>query len=134
MPVPAFSFEVVRRPPIANADPPAADQQQQQDANRNNDPARPSFFRRLLIMAGAIPMSPEETAMYLDQLVDMFPQYDRADLLRELRMRGSSEAVVEAVLMGVFSGVPRGGGDLPQDQELPPPRRANDAIQQDAAT
>jgi hypothetical protein len=36
--------------------------------------------------------------------------------------------------MGVFSGVPRGGGDLPQDQELPPPRRANDAIQQDAAT
>jgi hypothetical protein len=134
MPVPAFSFEVVRRPPIANADPPAADQQQQQDANRNNDPARPSFFRRLLIMAGAIPMSPEETAMYLDQLVDMFPQYDRADLLRELRMRGSSEAVVEAVLMGVFSGVPRGGGDLPQDQELPPPRRTNDAIQQDAAT
>ena len=74
-------------------------------------------------MAGAIPMSPEETAMYLDQLVDMFPQYDRADLLRELRMRGSSEAVVEAVLMGVFSGVPRGGDDLPQEQELPPPRR-----------
>mmetsp|Transcript_9412 Transcript_9412/g.12644 ORF Transcript_9412/g.12644 Transcript_9412/m.12644 type:complete len:137 (+) Transcript_9412:1-411(+) len=39
----------------------------------------------------------------------MFPQYQRADLLRELRDRGSPEAVVEAVLTGVFSGVPTNG-------------------------
>jgi hypothetical protein len=59
-------------------------------------------------LAGAIPMSPEEEARALAQLVDMFPQYDRSDLLRELRERGSSEAVAEAILMGIFAGVPRG--------------------------
>jgi hypothetical protein len=53
-------------------------------------------------------MSPEEEARALEQLVDMFPQYDRSDLLTELRERGSAEAVVEAVFMGIFSGVPRG--------------------------
>jgi hypothetical protein len=104
LPLPAFSFEVVRRPPLAVADaefPPLN---------------RPSFLRRLFILIGVIPMSAEEEAMYLDQLVDMFPQYDRADFLRELRERGSSEAVVEAVLMGTFSGVPR-GVNLGQQQE-----------------
>jgi hypothetical protein len=35
-----------------------------------------SFWRRLLILVGAIPMSPEEEAVALEQLVDMFPQYD----------------------------------------------------------
>jgi hypothetical protein len=128
LPLPAFSFEVVRRPPVAVEA--AANAAQDADRNNNGPNVQPSFFRRLLIMAGAIPMSPEEEALYLDQLVDMFPQYDRADLLRELRMRGSSEAVVEAVLMGVFSGVPR-GGNLIQEQELPPPRR-NDAIEEEA--
>jgi hypothetical protein len=53
-------------------------------------------------------MSPEEEAAALEQLVDMFPQYDRGDLSRELRARGSAEAVVESVLLGVFSGTPRG--------------------------
>jgi len=137
LPLPAFSFEVVRRPPVAvEAAAAAADaaQQQQEAGDRNNAP-RPSFFRRLLIMAGAIPMSAEETAMYLDQLVDMFPQYDRADLLRELRMRGSSEAVVEAVLMGVFSGVPRGGNLVEEqhDRLLPRLRRNEmvDALEDD---
>ena len=67
-----------------------------------------SFIRRLLMLAGAIPMSPEEEARALTQLVDMFPQYDRSDLSRELRNRGSLEAVTEAILMGIFSGVPRG--------------------------
>jgi hypothetical protein len=70
--------------------------------------AETSFLRRLLVLAGAIPMSPEEEAAALAQLVDMFPQYDRSDLLRELRERGSAEAVTEAILVGVFSGVPRG--------------------------
>mmetsp|Transcript_32941 Transcript_32941/g.79698 ORF Transcript_32941/g.79698 Transcript_32941/m.79698 type:complete len:1072 (-) Transcript_32941:64-3279(-) len=71
-----------------------------------------SFWRRLLILVGAIPMSPEEEAMSLEQLVDMFPQYDRADLLRELRARRSAEAVAESILLGVFSGIPRGGGGV----------------------
>ena len=108
IPVPAFSFEVVRRPPVAQENLP--------DPARNN-PARPddgvpeprqSLLRRLLILTGAIPMSPEEEAAALDQLVDMFPQYDRGDLLRELRLRGSSEGVAESILMGLFTGIPRG--------------------------
>ena len=53
-------------------------------------------------------MSPEEEAAALESLTDMFPQYERNDLLRELRLRGSAEGVVEAVLAGVFTGVPRG--------------------------
>ena len=138
LPVPAFSFEVVRRAApapsipgpalmadrqnrlfgdvrdgaveddgsVIRAHPRAADQvpviHQPQDAT--------SFLRRLLVLAGAIPMSPEEEARALGHLVDMFPQYERSHLLRELRERGSAEAVVEAIMAGVFtSGVPRGG-------------------------
>ena len=71
-------------------------------------PQQQSLLRQFLVMAGAIPMSPEEEARALAHLVDMFPQYDRSDLLRELRERGSAEAVVECILMGIFSGVPRG--------------------------
>ena len=145
LPVPAFSFEVVRRPPIGAQVPQLGQQPPQQvplnvpgavqptgqdeglaadtgdvavnralDGEIQDPPARPvqeqepSFLRRLLVLAGAIPMSPEEEARALTQLVDMFPQYDRSDLLRELRDRGSAEAVAEAILMGVFSGVPRG--------------------------
>ena len=55
-------------------------------------------------------MTPEEEAVVMEQLVDMFPQYDRADLLRELRARGSAEDVVESVVLGSFLGTPRGGG------------------------
>ena len=167
IPIPAFSFEVVRRPTQPPAPPPAtpafppqprqvpdetnieesaiqndttatddngnidfARMEQREEirsfnvpeinnyvpANSNIDqrPAeeqqRPaSFLRRLLVLAGAIPMSPEEEARALAHLVEMFPQYDRSDLLRELRERGSAESVAEAVLMGIFSGVPRGG-------------------------
>jgi hypothetical protein len=61
---------------------------------------------------GAVPMSPEEEAIALEQLVDMFPQYDRADLLRELRSRRSAEAVAETILLGIFTGIPRGGGGI----------------------
>ena len=60
-------------------------------------------------------MSPEEEAMALEQLVDMFPQYDRADLLRELRSRRSAEAVAGSILLGIFSGIPRGGGGIDVD-------------------
>jgi hypothetical protein len=146
LPVPAFSFEVVRRapaqptPPLVpmfgrqNRSSPAAarDGATRADGvigmvgdesvgsatgippipdpaiNLQQDP--PSFLRRLLILAGAIPMTPEEEARALAHLVDMFPQYERNHLLRELRERGSAEAVVEAIMMGIFtSGVPRGG-------------------------
>ncbi len=154
VPVPAFSFEVVRRPTIGppiGPSPPSApffgqqgpqlnsniaqeennanhrDQEQGATSAGGDDRAlprhedagvipqvqqeeqAPSFLRRFLILAGAIPMSPEEEARALAQLVDMFPQYERSNLLRELRERGSAEAVAEAILMGVFiSGLPRG--------------------------
>jgi hypothetical protein len=142
LPVPAFSFEVVRRPPFpqeqqqtpvqqvqpaevhpgdeegAHADigeqalNPPFDQENEllarRQAQEQEQAGEPSFLRRLLVLAGAIPMSPEEEARALGQLVDMFPQYDRSDLLRELRDRGSAEAVAEAILMGIFSGIPRG--------------------------
>lgn len=125
LPLPAFSFEVVRRPPLGtdtggdNAGPTQMQPQQNvaNNVNNNNNNIIPqqqeeppqSFWRRLLILAGAIPMSPEEEAAAITQLVDMFPQYERSDLLRELRERGSAEAVVESVLAGVFTGVDRGG-------------------------
>jgi len=90
-------------------------QQEQQEPespppnNRPNEENRTptSLLRRILVLAGAVPMTPEEEAHALAQLVDMFPQYDRSDLMRELRQRGSPEAVAESILMGTFSGVPR---------------------------
>jgi len=132
LPLPAFSFEVVRRPPSGievggDAVPPQMQQpapQQQQPPQQgigNNinintiaqqnqqQEQQQSFWRRLLVLTGAIPMSPEEEAAAIAQLVDMFPQYERADLLRELRERGSAEAVVESIITGVFSGIDRGG-------------------------
>ena len=123
LPIPAFSFEVVRRTPIA--DDPNRTEQPQQDqetdqqgniaADQNNAiPAAeqqdgPSIWRRFLILTGAISMSPEEEAMTIAQLVDMFPQYDRADLLRALRQHGSSEAVADSILNGSFLGAAREG-------------------------
>ena len=151
IPIPAFSFEVVRRPPTTlttpinnttnaatttndetdnNDDaPPNTEQDDNDNANNNNIMATQtnnnginedanneepeenvSLWRRFFILSGIMPMSPQEEANALAQLVDMFPQYERADLLLELRERRSTEAVVEAVLMGVFtSGLPRQG-------------------------
>jgi hypothetical protein len=140
LPVPHFSFEVIRRPaqrgaqpqnqqiqnaapvPTQRIDPVAALSSNQEEANPElpTEPERQApqleqqqdtqlpFFQRILRITGLIPMSPEEEARALMQLVDMFPQYDRSDLSRELRNRGSVEAVTEAILMGIFSGVPRG--------------------------
>ena len=102
LPLPAFSFEVVRRPTLG-ANPIGEDALQ--------DPRqRQSVMRRLLLLAGVVSMTPDEEAVVMEQLVDMFPQYDRADLLRELRARGSAEDVVESVVLGSFLGTPRGGG------------------------
>ncbi|KAL7430527.1 hypothetical protein ACHAXH_004691 [Discostella pseudostelligera] len=127
LPIPAFAFEVVRRDVIAEGNPhteatgwqrffrrggqvPAIgnNQIQPQEQQEQETPV----WRRLLILLGAIPMSPEDEAAALEQLVDMFPQYDRADLLRELRARRSAEAVAESILLGIFSGIPRGGGGV----------------------
>jgi hypothetical protein len=129
LPLPAFSFEVVRRPP-AVPEPVVVNMNTNNDAGNlvavddentgsmnvapENIPAaagpqqQRSLLRRLLVLAGAIPMSPEEEAAALEQLVDMFPQYDRADLLRGLRERGSAEGVAEDVLTGGFTAIPRG--------------------------
>ena len=82
---------------------PQPQQQQQQPPHQE-----PSFWRQLLVLLGAIPLTPEQEAAALEQLVDMFPQYDRADLLRELRARRSAEAVAESILLGLFQGIPRG--------------------------
>jgi hypothetical protein len=141
LPVPAFSFEVVRRPPsgaqpqlnvqemaqVRQADAADDSRTSNEESNVNllagqqnnavlrvgqhqGPSAEPeiSFLRRLLVLAGAVSMSAEEEAAALAQLVDMFPQYDRSELLRELRELGSTEAVAEAILVGVFTGVPRG--------------------------
>ena len=73
----------------------------------DNGESRPSLVRRILVLLGAIPLSPEEEAAAIEQLVDMFPQYDRSDLIREFRERGSSEAVAESILAGSFTGIAR---------------------------
>mmetsp|Transcript_45225 Transcript_45225/g.50689 ORF Transcript_45225/g.50689 Transcript_45225/m.50689 type:complete len:905 (-) Transcript_45225:1856-4570(-) len=130
---PAFSFEVIRRPALGAqvaahiqhnqidtipidpvATPPTLNQQELNSELENSNQihqhqeeqqeAQLSFIQRLLILTGAMPMSPEEEARALAQLVDMFPQYNRHDLSRELIDRGSPEAVTEAILMGVFPG------------------------------
>lgn len=102
LPLPAFSFEVVRRPLHAN---------ENNGNNTNNDNDlndRPSILRRILLVSGLVPMSAEEEAAALDQLMDMFPLYERADLLHELRRLRSSEAVAESILGGRFAGIVRG--------------------------
>mmetsp|Transcript_5907 Transcript_5907/g.7257 ORF Transcript_5907/g.7257 Transcript_5907/m.7257 type:complete len:101 (+) Transcript_5907:318-620(+) len=45
---------------------------------------------------------PAEEARELEQLVDMFPQYERADLLRELRDRRPEELAANAIIFSVF--------------------------------
>jgi hypothetical protein len=107
LPIPAFSFEIVRRPALEAND--ALDiAAVQGGAPPAPGAPRLSAIRRLLILAGAIPMSAEEEQVAVEQLVDMFPQYDRSDLLTELRRRGSAEAVAESVIVGSFAGVARG--------------------------
>lgn len=137
VPMPALSFEIVRRPPIAaqralqtqnlefqmatdvptqRIAPVDIGSVNQEDDNQGmpvenpQDPeqdAQIPFFQRILLFTGLMPMSPEEEARALAQLVDMFPQYDRNDLARELQRRGSMEAVTEAILIGIVPGVPR---------------------------
>merc|ERR1712232_230944 len=72
-----------------------------------------NLLQRFLVLTGALPMSPEEENRYIEQLVDMFPQYDRSDLLSELRDRRSVDAVAESVLNGALTGRERGGAIAP---------------------
>eukprot|EP00541_Cyclophora_tenuis_P003900 CAMPEP_0116558274 /NCGR_PEP_ID=MMETSP0397-20121206/9721_1 /TAXON_ID=216820 /ORGANISM="Cyclophora tenuis, Strain ECT3854" /LENGTH=262 /DNA_ID=CAMNT_0004083857 /DNA_START=10 /DNA_END=798 /DNA_ORIENTATION=- len=68
-----------------------------------------SSWRQLwTVLWGTSSLTPEEEREALTQLVDMFPQYDREDLLRELRVRRSPDGVVQSILLGVFNGQPRG--------------------------
>jgi CUE domain len=129
IPIPGFSFEIVRRPSptptiigaangnddtnaVRAIDAVRLDQQPPQREVPNPIQPQPeqSLFRRIMLLAGMVQMSPEEELMALEQLVDMFPQYERHDLQRALRQRGTIEAVVESILVGVFIGVPHGGG------------------------
>lgn len=105
LPIPGFSFEVVRRPVVdqpghaedlhvdghndeANiADRDGLDREARHvleerenpgdegEAAAPNDPPMTSPFRRLLILLGIIQMSPEEEEAAMEQLIDMFPQY-----------------------------------------------------------
>ena len=127
LPMPAFSFEIVRRPQLLEDGAPdefgsddnpnhneGQTQHNPQDAgnlagNHNQVQAQQSLWHRLLVLAGAIPMSAEEEAATITQLVDMFPQYERALLLRELRNRGSGILVVEAVISGALNDLERTG-------------------------
>ena len=117
MPLPAFSFEVVRRP--ARQEAPANNNNNNNNAGRgrnnnnnannnhnNNNRNQQSFSLQMLssIRRLIMPMPPEEEARILTSLVDMYPQYDRADLLRELRSRGSVELVVDAIEQGALAG------------------------------
>jgi hypothetical protein len=123
VPLPALSFEVLRAPaavqarPVmqndaaallaANVQPALANQHLLNRQQLNQEDQHQSFLRRLLIFAGAHTLTPEEEDVALGQLVDMFPQYDRGDLLRGLRDRGSAESVAESILIGSFVGIPR---------------------------
>jgi hypothetical protein len=119
LPLPAFSFEIVRRPAISDTSLDNASQQlthhdELTRANnvlndQRNQPVNTTLFRRILLLIGLGHMTPQEEANAIAQLVDMFPQYERTDLLRELRSRGSSDAVVESIFSGMFIGVERRG-------------------------
>lgn len=144
LPVPAFSFEVVRQPPLGPGTMAQSQNQQilttthvstqrtdqgaitslnqeetspelqteyETEASQSEDEnghTRVNFFQRVMLFMGYIPMSPEAEARALTQLVDVFPQYDRGDLSRELRNRGSLEAVTEAILIGAVPLIPSG--------------------------
>jgi hypothetical protein len=129
LPIPAFSFEVVRRYPagsdvMIDANPSSTQTQsaETQSEQPSSNPIRvehsnqsPSMLRRFLTFSGAVQMSEEDENIAVAQLLDMFPQYARADLLRELRTHGSTEDVVESILGGAFRGIRSDGGVLESD-------------------
>eukprot|EP00590_Aulacoseira_subarctica_P000170 CAMPEP_0172438494 /NCGR_PEP_ID=MMETSP1064-20121228/72824_1 /TAXON_ID=202472 /ORGANISM="Aulacoseira subarctica , Strain CCAP 1002/5" /LENGTH=653 /DNA_ID=CAMNT_0013187049 /DNA_START=290 /DNA_END=2251 /DNA_ORIENTATION=- len=121
LPLPAFSFEIVRRQPnsLIRQNDNTSDNITSGTDRVESDPStasefedmlhenQESFLRRLLGIIFAPQMSPEEENGALAQLVEMFPQYERDDLRRELQSRRSIENVAESILLGAFSGLPR---------------------------
>jgi HRD ubiquitin ligase complex, ER membrane component len=125
LPIPAFSFEVVRRYPAGSdamiganpsAQAPHSEQPSGNPTRVEHSTQHPSMLRRFLTFSGAMPMSEEEENISVAQLSDMFPQYARADLLRELRAHGSTEDVVESILGGAFTGIRSEGPILASDE------------------
>lgn len=95
LPLPAFPFEVVHRLLHAN-------EKAGNNFNNENDVGdRPSILRRILLVSGLVPMSAEEEATALDQLMVMFPHYERAGLLHELRRSRSSEGGDDVLIVDV---------------------------------
>lgn len=85
VPVPRLTFEIARRP----------------------QPEQPNWLRHVLLMIGAISMNRAEEQTALETLQELFPQYERNDLLRSLRDRGSVEGVTDSIALGTFVGQPR---------------------------
>ena len=124
IPLPGFSFEIVRRPPPLSPTNTTTTTNDDTTTNAvdvrppdvpppdraNPPPTETSLFRRFMLLAGIVQMTPEEEGIALEQLIDMFPQYDRDDLRRALRQRGTIDAVVESILLGMFVGVSTEGG------------------------
>ena len=105
LPLPALSFEVVRRPAQVEAAARNNDNDNDNAMENNNNNAvqqRQTRLRRFLLMAGVVRMTAEEEQAALERLMEMFPQYDRQDLQEALRQRGSPEAVAESILLGTW--------------------------------
>lgn len=121
MPIPAFSFEIVRRPNPNVAHALRAGAIMDIGGNNNNNTQQPQrqapqgnelqidvdneagFLNRIFNMFAANPMTAEQERAALNHLSDMFPQYSRANLLSELQRLGSVEAVVEIIFLGRFT-------------------------------
>jgi hypothetical protein len=109
LPLPALSFEVVRRPAQVEAAARNNDNDNAMENNNNNNnnnnnavQQRQTRLRRFLLMAGVVHMTAEEEQAALERLMEMFPQYNRQDLQEALRQRGSPEAVAESILLGTW--------------------------------
>ena len=115
LPIPLFSFEVVRRQQTAptafttanNHEAELAEGQRPETITQDTSENEVGVLQRLFGFAFGPPLTPEEEEAAVVQLQEMFPQYERDDLVRELRRRGSIEQVAESILLGFFSGIPR---------------------------
>lgn len=115
LPIPSFSFEVVRRQQTAptafatanNHEAELAEGQRPETITQDTSENEVGVLQRLFGFAFGPPLTPEEEEAAVVQLQEMFPQYERDDLVRELRRRGSIEQVAESILLGFFSGIPR---------------------------
>jgi len=117
IPIPAFSFEIVRRPnpnvapalragtimDIGGNNNNTIQQQQGNGLQLDDNDDEAGLFDRIFNMFAASPMTAEQERAALNHLSDMFPQYSRDNLLSELQRLGSVEAVVESIFLGRFT-------------------------------